>query len=150
MFGWRLHEPLLQPFRFETVVMNASDTSDQCAAAQQSTCKALWHIARERVEAQFTGISRGTERLVSQGAVPESEWSVMRAPFQDGDFPFPVKYGYSAAGIVVEGPKYLLGRSVFCLFPHQEQFVVPVDAVVPIPSPFRRAAQPSLPTWRRP
>ncbi|MGI9424691.1 MAG: zinc-dependent alcohol dehydrogenase [Hyphomicrobiaceae bacterium] len=94
-----------------------------------------------RVQTLFTGISRGTERLVSQGAVPESEWPVMRAPYQDGDFPFPVKYGYSAAGRVVEGPEKMLGQSVFCLYPHQEQFVVPLDALIQIPAavPLRRA-----------
>ena len=40
-----------------------------------------------------SGISRGTETLVFRGGVPASQYAAMRAPFQDGDFPGPVKYG---------------------------------------------------------
>jgi hypothetical protein len=57
----------------------------------------------------------------------------MRAPFQEGEFPAPVKYGYSSVGVVEEGPPDLLGRPVFCLFPHQSAYVVPTDAVLPMP-----------------
>jgi threonine dehydrogenase-like Zn-dependent dehydrogenase len=85
------------------------------------------------VEASFSGISRGTERLVFQGLVPESQHRAMRAPFQAGDFPFPVKYGYSSVGVVVAGKEELRGRIVFCLHPHQDRYVVPADAVVPLP-----------------
>lgn len=81
----------------------------------------------------YSALSRGTERLVFHGLVPQSEWGRMRAPFQDGDFPFPVRYGYAAVGRVVDGPETLLGRDVFCLHPHQTRFRVPVDAVVPLP-----------------
>ncbi len=65
----------------------------------------------------------------------------MRAPFQDGSFPFPVKYGYLNVGVVEEGPAALLGQRVFTLFPHQSAFVVPAEAVVPVPDgvPTRRA-----------
>ena len=68
-----------------------------------------------------------------RGAVPESEWQRMRSPFQDGEFPFPVKYGYLNVGVVEEGPTALSGRTVFTLFPHQSAFVVPADAVIPVP-----------------
>jgi 2-desacetyl-2-hydroxyethyl bacteriochlorophyllide A dehydrogenase len=85
------------------------------------------------VEASFSGISRGTERLVYQGLVPASQHSLMRAPFQAGDFTFPVQYGYSSVGVVVEGDQAWRGRRVFCLHPHQDRYVVPVDAVVPLP-----------------
>jgi len=78
-------------------------------------------------------ISRGTETLVYRGEVPASEVERMRAPFQSGDFPGPVKYGYSSVGIVEEGPVALLGRAVFCLFPHQTRYVVPADAVHVLP-----------------
>jgi threonine dehydrogenase-like Zn-dependent dehydrogenase len=57
----------------------------------------------------------------------------MRCPFQDGDFPFPVKYGYASVGLVVDGPPELKDRVVFCLYPHQDRYVVPADAVVPLP-----------------
>jgi threonine dehydrogenase-like Zn-dependent dehydrogenase len=57
----------------------------------------------------------------------------MRAPFQDGDLPGPVKYGYLSAGVVEAGPAELVGRIVFCLYPHQDRYVVPVDAVTVVP-----------------
>jgi threonine dehydrogenase-like Zn-dependent dehydrogenase len=57
----------------------------------------------------------------------------MRAPFQAGELALPVKYGYSAVGIVADGAPALCGRRVFCLHPHQDRFVVPADAVVSVP-----------------
>jgi len=89
-----------------------------------------------------SAISRGSESLVFRGEVPESEWGRMRCPFQEGEFPAPVKYGYSVVGIVEEGPVEALGRRVFCLHPHQDRFIVPWDAVADIPEdvPDRRAA----------
>lgn len=89
----------------------------------------------------WSGISRGTERLVFEGRVPDSERARMRCPFQAGEFPFPVKYGYQAVGVVEDGPSSLLGRRVFCLHPHQSLFAVPRDAVHPLPDalPPRRA-----------
>ncbi len=93
------------------------------------------------VKTLFTGISRGTERLVMSGAVPDAEKARMRAPMQEGEFPFPVKYGYCAVGTVEIGPADLTGRTVFCLHPHQDQFIAPVGMLVPIPDgiPARRA-----------
>jgi threonine dehydrogenase-like Zn-dependent dehydrogenase len=85
------------------------------------------------VEALFSGISRGTERLVWRGLVPASQRDAMRAPFQAGDFTFPVKYGYSSVGVVVEGSEPWRGLRVFCLHPHQDRYVVPTDAVVALP-----------------
>ncbi len=93
------------------------------------------------VRTLWTGISRGTESLIARGAVPTSERERMRAPFQDGDFPFPVKYGYLNVGVVETGPAELRGRTVFSLFPHQSRFVARADALVPVPAavPARRA-----------
>ena len=85
------------------------------------------------VETAFSGISRGTERLVFHGRVPESEWARMRAPMQAGDFPFPVRYGYAAVGRVTKGPEDLAGRHVFALHPHQTWFRVAAGSVVPVP-----------------
>lgn len=93
------------------------------------------------VRTLWSGISRGTERLVFEGRVPESQYDSMRAPFQQGAFPFPVKYGYCAVGVVDAGPAELVGRTVFCLHPHQDRFVVPAErlALVPEGLPARRA-----------
>ncbi|TPW27805.1 zinc-binding alcohol dehydrogenase [Martelella alba] len=81
----------------------------------------------------YSGISRGTEALVFQGRVPESERERMRGPNMAGMFSFPVKYGYCAVGRVEKGPEALLGRMVFCLHPHQDRFVVPAAMLAPLP-----------------
>lgn len=88
-----------------------------------------------------SGVSRGTEALVFAGRVPASQYAAMRCPFQAGEFPFPVKYGYSAVGVVEAGPAALLGARVFCLHPHQDRFVAPVAMLTPVPDavPTRRA-----------
>src|SRR5262249_1041905 len=116
------------------------------------TTEALWYAAAGRAEirsepllepgpgevqvrALHSGISRGTERLVLTGRVPPSEFGRMRAPFMVGAFPFPVKYGYSAVGLVERGPAALEGRVVFTFYPHQSVFNVPAAAVAPVPNP---------------
>jgi hypothetical protein len=81
----------------------------------------------------YSGLSRGTERLVFDGRVPQGEHGRMRMPTQEGNFPFPVKYGYSAVGTVENGPSALKGRTVFALHPHQTRFVIGDAAVVPVP-----------------
>src|SRR5689334_6734569 len=82
-----------------------------------------------RIAALVSGISRGTESLVFQGRVPASERLRMRCPYQEGNFPAPVKYGYASVGVVEAlgpgVPADLLGRRVFCLYPHQDRYVVP-------------------------
>jgi threonine dehydrogenase-like Zn-dependent dehydrogenase len=86
------------------------------------------------VQTLYSGISRGTEALIYHHAVPESEWQRMRAPFQEGQLPGPVKYGYANVGRVLEGPAVLLGRHVFCLYPHQSSYTVSAQAVHVIPA----------------
>jgi NADPH:quinone reductase-like Zn-dependent oxidoreductase len=108
------------------------------------TASALWCIAPDQaeirpgaigegvlVDALFSGISRGTERLVAAGRVPASEYARMRGPGMEGDFSFPVKYGYCSVGRVAEG--VLQGRAVFALFPHQTQYRLPETALTPLP-----------------
>ena len=85
------------------------------------------------VQALYSGISRGTEALVFSGRVPWTERHRMRAPFQAGEFPAPVKYGYSSVGRVERGPRGLEGRTVFALHPHQTRYVVPAEAVHVLP-----------------
>jgi Zn-dependent alcohol dehydrogenase len=93
------------------------------------------------VRALRSAISRGSESLVFRGRVPTSQYDVMRAPFQEGQFPGPLKYGYLSVGVVEDGPAHLLGRTVFCLHPHQTAYVVPASAVTLVPDavPARRA-----------
>lgn len=128
------------------------------SVGRMNVARALWYVAPGKVElrtaplkppgpgealvrTQWSGVSRGTERLVLSGSVGPSEWERMRAPLQEGQLPFPVKYGYCATGVVEAGPKELLGRAVFCLHPHQDLFVAPATmlAVVPDGVPARRA-----------
>jgi len=119
------------------------------------TARALYYTGRRRAECRtveiptltaddeaapyllvrtvFSGISRGTERLVFEGRLPESEWLRMRCPHQHGGFPFPVKYGYAAVGLVEDGPPEWRGRAVFALHPHQDRFVIPARDAVPLP-----------------
>src|SRR5499426_2635322 len=85
------------------------------------------------VRTLYSGISRGTERLVFQGRVPPSEYGRMRAPFQAGDFPAPVKYGYASVGRVDRGPQGVEGRTVFVLYPHQTRYVVPARSAYLLP-----------------
>jgi NADPH:quinone reductase-like Zn-dependent oxidoreductase len=94
------------------------------------------------IRTEFTALSRGTERLIASGLVPESEYERMRCPLQEGDFPFPVKYGYCAVGIVEDGPKPWVGQRVFVLHPHQDQFVCDATWLNAVPDflPARRAA----------
>ena len=128
------------------------------SAGKRRVARAVWYTRKGIVELKaapleplapgqavvrtlFSGVSRGTERLVLTGAISASEWERMRAPLQEGAFPFPVKYGYCATGIVEDGPKELIGRTVFCLHPHQDYFIAPVSMLAPIPDgvPAQRA-----------
>ena len=127
-------------------------------ADRRAKAEALWYVATRkaeigvetvaepgptevRVRALHSAISRGTERLVFSGKVPQSEYQRMRAPFMAGAFPFPVKYGYAIVGEVEAGEDDLVGRIVFALHPHQTRFTLPADAVIPVPAdvPARRA-----------
>lgn len=113
--------------------------------------RALWYVAPHQVEIRpeilpplasdqaqirslFGAISRGTESLIFNGAVPESEYGRMQSPFMGGQFPFPVKYGYCNVGVVTSGPNELIGQNVFSLSPHQTVFNAPINALSVIPS----------------
>jgi len=123
------------------------------------TAQALWYVGpgkaeiragtvaspapgEVRVRAVASALSRGTERLVFSGLVPESEYDRMRAPFMGGAFPYPVKYGYAMVGRVEDGPSELKNRLCFALYPHQTVFNLAAEKVVPLPKglPPERAA----------
>ncbi|AOY72720.1 zinc-binding alcohol dehydrogenase [Arthrobacter sp. TES] len=122
------------------------------------TAQAYWvtesghgELRREAIEAPqdgealvrtlYSGVSRGTERVVHEGRVPERVADLMHAPHQEGDFPGPVKYGYLNVGVVEQGPHEWLGKTVFALHPHQDYFVLPTSQLTVIPEdvPSRRA-----------
>lgn len=89
----------------------------------------------------YSAISEGTERLVLAGKVPPDLHQSMKVPYMGGDFSFPVKYGYSLAGIVEDGPANLIGAPVHLLHPHQDICRVRTADVFRIPEdvPPRRA-----------
>lgn len=93
------------------------------------------------VRTLYSGVSRGTERVVHEGRVPERVADRMHAPHQEGDFPGPVKYGYLNVGVVEQGPREWIGKTVFSLHPHQDFYVVPTDQLTAVPEgiPPRRA-----------
>ena len=126
--------------------------------ALSAEARAVWYVARGRAELRraalppagpdhvyvktlWSALSRGTERLVFEGRVSMTESERMRAPLQEGDFPYPVKYGYCAVGVVEEGPSALQGRTVFALHPHQDRFWAPLSLLAPVAEdvPPRRA-----------
>jgi NADPH:quinone reductase-like Zn-dependent oxidoreductase len=102
-------------------------------AALRSETLAPPNPGEVRIRTLYSGISRGTESLVFHGRVPESQYHGMRAPFQQGDFPGPVKYGYLSVGVIEEGPPERMGETVFCLYPHQDHYCVPAEAALPLP-----------------
>jgi threonine dehydrogenase-like Zn-dependent dehydrogenase len=99
------------------------------------------HADEITVRSLYSGVSRGTERIISSGAAGSSEYQRMRCPLQTGEFPFPVKYGYCAVGQVEHGDANLRGRTVFIMHPHQDIFTAPAAMAFPIPEgvPPRRA-----------
>ncbi len=121
------------------------------SAARARMARALWCVAPRQAELResalpalqqgealvrtlWSGVSRGTERLVFNGLHDPVHRARMRGPMQEGEFPFPVKYGYCAVGRVEDGPSEFVGRNVFVLHPHQDLFVAPADALTPIPA----------------
>lgn len=135
-----------------------SEARSEMAEPSERSAVQLWCVAPGRYElrrgsagamaadmltvrALASAVSRGTERLVLEGAVPAGEYRRMRAPLQKGEFPFPVQYGYQSVGIVEAGPEAWLGRTVFALHPHQDVYVLPIASAMPVPAniPPRRA-----------
>jgi threonine dehydrogenase-like Zn-dependent dehydrogenase len=125
---------------------------------QQTTATAYWTVGPEKGELRredlpapgpgdalvrtlYSGISKGTELVVHHARVPQCVAEEMAAPHQEGSFPGPVKFGYLSVGVVEEGPAELLGKTVFCLYPHQDRYVVPAESLTVVPDgvPARRA-----------
>ena len=81
------------------------------------------------VKTLYSGVSKGTETLVTSGKVHKSQFEIMKCPFQDGSFSFPIKYGYINIGQIIDGPKSLIGKKIFTLFPHQTVFEISISNI---------------------
>jgi NADPH:quinone reductase-like Zn-dependent oxidoreductase len=118
--------------------------------------KALWHINEKEsriletehthfsdtsIEALYSLISVGTERLVANGFVPKELFSSMAVPYMDGDFSFPVKYGYSLVGRVFKSTVLKTGSLVHVMHPHQNSCHIYAKSasLVPANIPAKRA-----------
>ncbi len=106
------------------------DRPGRCAIRLQHICPTGSRLV---VRSLFSGISRGTEATVFAGKVPPGEHERMRAPYQEGSFGFPLKYGYSSVGVVERGPQALIGRTIFALHPHQDVFTLEPGDAHPLP-----------------
>ncbi|MGB3635091.1 MAG: hypothetical protein WA982_13690 [Rubrobacteraceae bacterium] len=88
-----------------------------------------------RIRAAVSAISAGTEMLVYRGQVPPD--TALDLPTLSGSFGFPIKYGYSTVGHVLDvGPNvetFSPGDPVFVHHPHQSVFAVSADMPVRLP-----------------
>ena len=93
------------------------------------------------IKAHYSGISYGTEKIVFDSQVPANQYKLMRAPHQVGEFNKEVKYGYLSVGEVIIGPKNLLNKMVYTMFPHQSMYVLKTSFATLIPDhiPHKRA-----------
>lgn len=117
--------------------------------------KALWHHTKDEsrvlestllpnstiVKSKYSLISLGTERLVATGMVPPALQQSMVVPYMEGSFQFPVKYGYSIVGTVVESNNFEVGTLIHSMHPHQDIFAIDAMHAVVIPKdvPAKRA-----------
>jgi len=90
------------------------------------------------VQTLVSAISPGTELLVYRGHFPTDIPVDETIAALDGEFNFPLKYGYAAVGRVIEvGPEVppvWEGQRVFAFQPHQSYFIAAPDDLLPVPS----------------
>jgi 2-desacetyl-2-hydroxyethyl bacteriochlorophyllide A dehydrogenase len=105
------------------------------------------------VETTASGISPGSELLVYRGEFPEGMAVDETIEALDGEFAYPLPYGYAAVGevsAVGEGiERSWLGRQVFAFEPHADRFRTPAERVVPLPEtvePWEATLLPSVET----
>ncbi len=84
-----------------------------------------------------SAISPGTEMLVYRGQWPESVLLDDTIPALAREFSYPLKYGYSAVGRIVEigsavDPQWL-NKHVFSFNPHESHFLALPDQLIPLP-----------------
>ncbi len=105
------------------------------------------------VQTLVSAISPGTELLIYRGQFPTDIPVDDAITALDGEFTFPLKYGYAAVGRVVEvGPDVAPaweGQLVFSFQPHQSHFLAAPDELIPVPgniSPEEATFLPNLET----
>jgi threonine dehydrogenase-like Zn-dependent dehydrogenase len=91
------------------------------------------------VQSIASGISLGTERKVALGQIPVKVNQIMRVPYMVGEFNFPLGYGYSLIGEVIEGDKKWLNKKVHVMHPHQDICRVKKKDLIEIPSELNEA-----------
>ena len=119
--------------------------------------KTLWHLSESTtvlrtdditakdhsclVKSRYSLVSTGTERLIALGKVPESLHEAMKVPHMQGSFNFPLTYGYSMVGEIVEGPAGLTGKCIHIMHPHQSCFYANEEdfTILPEGIPAKRA-----------
>ena len=80
---------------------------------------------------EYSGISSGTEMLAYRGEIDPDLPLDETLGALSGTFTYPFRYGYSAAGEVVQSAGRLPeGTRVFAFHPHQDLFVVPEDSAL--------------------
>ena len=89
------------------------------------------------VQTIVSGISAGTEMLLYRGEAPASMKADTTIPSLAGDLHFPLKYGYSTVGRVIDlGPdvdRGFLDAAVFVFHPHESHFTAGVEELIPLP-----------------
>ena len=73
----------------------------------------------------------------------------MRAPHQEGSFKSRVKYGYLNVGKVINGPKNLLNKLVYTMYPHQSKYIINSSFVTVIPNSIPPKGHCSQQTWKQ-
>lgn len=102
------------------------------------------------IGASVSAISPGTELLVYRGDVPDSLSVDPTIDALDGQFDFPLQYGYALVGTVegigddVDG--WSVGDRAFAFAPHQTRVTVGADKAVPLPPSLPSAHAGLLPT----
>ena len=102
------------------------------------------------VATDASAISAGTELLVYRDEVPEDLPVDENIDAFDDTFEYPLRYGYAAAGTVVETGSDVaddwLNRTVFGFRPHQTRFAATPDDLVTLPEDVSPAHGSLLPT----
>ena len=90
-----------------------------------------------RIKALFSGISHGTEMLIYRGECPKNLSLDSALTTLQGDFNFPINYGYASVGRITDAGTdvdgFAVGDLVFAFNPHQTCYSVPISAVIRLP-----------------